>query len=232
MHILAHRGNINGPNRDTENTYPAFARALALGFGLEIDLRRSADGTFYLNHDPITDVSGRELSCFAELFERYRQNVIAVNVKELGYEADLIRLQKTGAFGAVSFYFDFELLQPQSPGAAQSKIRALPGGQSVRLAARISDRGESVDRCMAVPAQVVWADEFDKFWITADHLRRMKDAGRSVYVISPELHGFSRQEQIARWREIGDWGIDGICTDYALEADLFFNWSQHARLSA
>jgi len=67
-------------------------------------------------------------------------------VKELGYEADLIRLADSGVFGRASFYFDFELLEPGQPGAAQRKLRGQPGGDKVRLAARVSDRGESLEQ--------------------------------------------------------------------------------------
>jgi hypothetical protein len=47
-------------------------------------------------------------------------------------------------------------------------------------------------------------------------------AGRAFYAISPELHAFTTEERLERWQQFKDWGIDGLCTDYALSARQFF----------
>ena len=232
MKILAHRGNIEGPQANTENTIAACRRALELGFGLETDLRRTSDGVFYISHDPLSNAQCVPLEEFAPVFRRHPDNVIAVNVKELGYEHELVRLNAERAFGQRAFYFDFELLEPETPGEAQRSITRMPGGVDTPMAARISDRGEPVSRCLEIPSHTVWADEFDDFWIDESVLRPVKEAGRKIYVISPELHGSSRDEMFERWRTILAWGVEGVCTDFALEADEFFNGVQHARLSA
>ena len=232
MDILAHRGNIDGPDLNLENTYEAYERALSLGFGLEIDLRRSGPSQFYVSHDRLTNTASQDLSRFAPLFRRYSGSIIAVNVKELGYEEQLAALQESGVFGSRSFFFDFELLEPDAPGTAQGRIQRLANGSHVALAARISDRGESVERCLSIPSQTVWADEFDRFWIEPAALQPLKQAGRRIYIVSPELHGASRVDRLARWHAIKLWKVDGICTDHCCEADLFFHGVQHASLSA
>jgi glycerophosphoryl diester phosphodiesterase len=222
MMILAHRANLTGPRSVVENSLTACVRALAEGFGLETDLRRDSAGEFYISHDPHPRTTENSLAAYSELFRAFPKAELAINVKELGYEPALIDLMKSGALGARSFYFDFELLEPKSPGATQRKIKSLPGGNGVRVASRLSDRNEPMSQCLAIPADVVWGDEFDRLWLTANEARQVKAAGRLLYMISPEIHGFDLATMRRRWQDFKDWGVDGVCTDYALEAQEFF----------
>jgi glycerophosphoryl diester phosphodiesterase len=223
LEILAHRANLSGPDPKTENSLESIGAALAQGFGLETDLRRDFTGRFYIAHDPQPWRPETALPAFTKLFQKYAQQTIAMNVKELGYEEQLIALYHEGALGPRSFYFDFELLEPATPGHAQRIIRSLPGGESVRLASRLSDRNEPVAQTLAIPGEIVWADEFDSLWLTAEDVRAIRAAGRQVYVISPELHGFSEKDRLARWADFKNWGVDGLCTDYALSAREYFS---------
>ena len=220
--ILAHRANLTGPHSVAENSLAACARALELGFGLETDLRRDANGAFYISHDAHPKTAENSLEAYTELFRKYPEAELAINVKELGYEAELVELMKSGRLGARSFYFDFELLEPKSPGAAQKKLKSLPGGASVRVASRLSDRNEPLTQCLAIPAEVVWGDEFDRLWLTEKEAKQVRAAGRLLYMISPEIHGFDLAAMRRRWQDFKDWGVDGVCTDYALEAQEFF----------
>jgi len=222
IEILAHRANVEGPKPAAENSLAATRRALELGFGIETDLRRDAHGRFYISHDPQPWSQQNDFKQFAALFRDFPERVIAMNVKELGYEAELIALQKSGDLGKKSFYFDFELLEPKTPGTAQRRIHDLPGGKQTAIASRVSDRGESMAQCLSIPAQVVWADEFDSLWLQRDAVEKIHAAGRKFYAISPELHGFSETDRLKRWRQFKEWGIDGLCTDYALSAQQFF----------
>jgi hypothetical protein len=57
MKIIAHRGNMYGPNRDTENKPDTIEDAIRNGFDCEIDVWYIRD-TFYLGHDyPDTPIS-------------------------------------------------------------------------------------------------------------------------------------------------------------------------------
>ncbi len=185
-------------------------------------MRRDAAGNFYISHDPHPRSPENALEAYEELFQRHSGLELAINVKELGYEPALVELMNSGRLGKRSFYFDFELLEPQNPGAAQRRIRALPKSQGVRLASRLSDRGEALSQCLAIPGEIVWADEFDSLWLTAEKARKVREAGRLFYVISPELHGFDAEARKRRWQDFKDWRVDGICTDYPLEARKFF----------
>ena len=222
IEILAHRANVHGPKPAQENSLTATRRALEMGFGIETDLRRDARGRFYIAHDPQPWSEVNDFKQFAALFREFPECVIAMNVKELGYEEDLIKLQNSGDLGKKTFYFDFELLEPKTPGSAQRRIRGLQGGGQTVIASRLSDRSEPMEQCLSIPAQIVWADEFDSLWLERKAVEQIHASGRKFYAISPELHGFSEAERLRRWREFKDWGVDGLCTDYALSAREFF----------
>jgi glycerophosphoryl diester phosphodiesterase len=222
MVILAHRANLEGPNPKSENSLTATQRALELGFGIETDLRRDADGRFYISHDRQHRTEENDFGRFSKLFQKFNEQVIAMNVKELGYEKDLIGLQTSGAMGRHSFYFDFELLEPATPGRTQKVMSALSGAGRIEMAARLSDRNEPLDQCLSIPANIVWTDEFDSLWLTREHVDAIHAAERQVYAISPEIHGFKKAAQLQRWHEFQEWGVDGLCTDNGLEARAFF----------
>lgn len=50
MRLIAHRGNLNGPNPEMENSPTYINKALLLGYDVEIDLW-VIDGELYLGHD-------------------------------------------------------------------------------------------------------------------------------------------------------------------------------------
>lgn len=50
MKLIAHRGNIEGPNLSRENSIDYIEEAISEGFDVEIDLRWE-DQKFYLGHD-------------------------------------------------------------------------------------------------------------------------------------------------------------------------------------
>jgi glycerophosphoryl diester phosphodiesterase len=222
MVVLSHRANLEGPRPGLDNGLKDCQRVLELGFGLETDLRRDVDGHFYISHDPARRTKQNDFTSYEAVFREFPDRVIAMNVKELGYESELIRLYAEGCLGLKAFYFDFELLQPQMPGAAQQKLKTLPGGLEVKVAARLSDRGESLEQCLSISAEVVWADEFDSLWITWELVQTIRETGRKIYMISPELHGFPIGDVLRRWKDFKSWGVDGVCTDYALAARDFF----------
>lgn len=57
MRIIAHRGNLYGPDKDKENRIETIQEAIRRGFDVEIDVWYLQD-TFYLGHDfPETVVS-------------------------------------------------------------------------------------------------------------------------------------------------------------------------------
>lgn len=218
--ILAHRGNTTGPDRAAENGLAAIGRALRLGWGLEIDIRRDAAGRFYVSHDPAPPGDAAPADGVCALLRAHPRAQVALNIKELGDEAALVDyLDGQGVLDQCCL-FDMELLETP-PGATARIFRALH--PTVAIAARVSDRGESLAQALSIDvAQTIWLDEFDGPWATRADLDRLKAAGRRVWMVSPDLHGASLQDARRRWREVLTWGLDGLCTDYAeaLEHDI------------
>lgn len=213
MIVIAHRANSEGIDKSRENTLQAIGYCLEKDWGVETDIRRSTDGRFYISHDLAEVTDSNEANAYFELLRKYPDTIIALNVKELGYEADLLRYLDQQGVSRQVFLFDMELLE-DIPGRTARLFRQLDHG--IRLAARVSDRGETVDQALAIePAEYIWLDEFDRLWATEADIRQLKSAGKIVYAISPEIHGFSLEEMKRRWHQFHAWEVDGICTDYS-----------------
>ncbi len=217
MKLLSHRGNLDGPDAASENTLRQVRAALGAGFGLETDIRRDCDGTLYVSHDRSRESGGRLAADHAACWAAWPDREIALNVKELGYEAELVDFLGRYRLQSQVFLFDFELLEKR-PGATAAAIHRLD--DEVRAAVRISDRnGETLERAASnLAASVIWLDEFDSLWVTEEIVIRMKAQGRPIYAISPEIHGRTLKASETRWRQFQQWGIQGICTDYPLRA--------------
>ena len=214
MIILAHRANYDGCVKARENSLVATKFCLEQGWGIETDVRRAPDGCFYISHDLATLTEANQAEAFCALFRCYPLATIALNIKELGYESEILQyLAKQQVIQQV-FLFDMELLETQA-GQTARLFREL--NSEIKLAARISDRDESIERALDVTsANVIWLDEFDRLWVTEHDIKRLKYANKTVYAISPEIHDFSLDEMQRRWHEFYTWGVDGICTDYAM----------------
>ena len=50
MKLIAHRGNLAGPDKNNENTLSTINKVLELGYDIELDVRL-VDGIWYLGHD-------------------------------------------------------------------------------------------------------------------------------------------------------------------------------------
>jgi hypothetical protein len=214
MHILAHRANWKGADRPQENTLPAVRFCLEQGWGIETDIRRAPDGRFYISHDLADLTEVNQADAFCTLIRRFPVATVALNIKELGYESDLLLYLSKQQIMHQVFLFDMELVEAQ---AGQTAVLFRKLESEIKLAARVSDRGESIERALSVTmTDIIWLDEFDHLWVKESDVNRLKSAGKTIYTISPEIHGFSLNEMQRRWREFHHWGVDGICTDYSM----------------
>jgi len=222
MIILAHRGNLSGISGTRENTPELLRQAFERGFGIETDIRRTATGELYISHDRAVDLtpelSEQMAADHAAIWRRFPRQAVALNVKETGYEALLVEFLEQHDLLQQVFLFDFELIE-ESPGTTAREIRSLH--PAVRLAARTSDRhAESIEQALAIEcAEIVWLDEFDSLWARKTDIARLKQAGKTIYAISPEIHGFAIERAERRWQEFAEWGVDGLCTDWPIQAE-------------
>lgn len=213
MRILAHRGNMRGPQSNDENGLGALRRCLARGWGVETDLRSSRQGVHYVSHDPAPVTARNRAEPFFALFRDYPRATLALNIKNPGSPEVLVAFLAAQKLPAKTFLFDLDLHRRwrRHPAAALRRL-----DPTLRVAVRVSDRSEPLERALEIPeAEVAWLDEFDRLWAQESDVKRLKAAGKEVYVVSPELHGFPREDMIERWAHFRAWGVDGICTDYA-----------------
>ena len=144
-----------------------------------------------------------------------------------GPQVNIMQLLLAGE-GDLIMGYDFQALSGVEKGlpvvavatSFQHDLRCLMARPDVKIAARVSDRGESIERALSIPeADIIWLDEFDRLWCTEADVRRLRDAGRTVHAVSPDLHGGTFQQARRRWLDFIQWGVDGICTDYPAALD-------------
>lgn len=191
MTIIAHRGWWRGNHRQ-QNSPEAIAAALSRGWGVEFDVWASGA----VGHDePYLDWS------------EVRPALLAGSGPLLWDLKEMIR-QTCGSFLAMAWKFtmperswllDHELVDADMPSR-------LP---QFRYLARASDRDEPLDRALAQPwAAGIWLDTFTTPWVTPAVLQRCRDAGKTPFIVSPELHG--QPIDLAQW---ASWGDAAVCTD-------------------
>ena len=211
MEILAHRANVCGPDRLAENTPGSVRAALANGWGLELDVRRTAAGVFYFSHDRRASADAAQADEICAAIARYPAATVAMNIKETGYERELLAYLAHHGILAQSVLFDMELVEAV-PGQTAALFRQLD--PTVRIAARVSDRKEPVRRALAIDAaSVIWLDELDIMWATEEDVQALRAGGRSIYAVAPDLHGAVFARTRDRCLEFARWGVTGICTD-------------------
>jgi glycerophosphoryl diester phosphodiesterase len=214
VQVLAHRGLLDGPDHARENALPALREAAARGFASEFDVRADADGRLVLTHDPADWAPEHDALAF--LAEPPGDALHAFNVKDA--DATRAALDAIAAAGTWDrfFFFDFELACPD--GAAADALRAEVAARGGAVARRLSDREPVLDALVADAAtEHVWLDEMDGPWVDEPVVARLRDAGKRVWFVSPELH---RPQPLAvlrrRWSDVLRWGVSGICTDHPL----------------
>src|SRR5262249_17799326 len=144
-------------------------------------------GVFYFSHDPreADDPSPADAVCGA--IRRHPSATVALNLKELGYERELLEYLDRQRILRQMVLFDMELIEPVPAETARLLRGCHP---TIRIAARVSDRGERVDRALSIAAaSVIWLDEFDLLWATETDVQRLREAGRTIYAVAPDLHG-------------------------------------------
>ena len=69
----------------------------------------------------------------------------------------------------------------------------------------------------------LWLDEFSEKWVDEKIIKKMKDKGKTLFYVSPELHEDLNLEEVKpRWENVITWEIDGICTDFPNQLDKFY----------
>ena len=188
MQIIAHRKNTIAELSQTPTQ-----------FGIEVDIRSWEKG-LTIHHDPF--VQGED---FQEWLRHYKHQILILNVKEEGLEAQLIELMKEHN---ISNYFFLDQSFP-------FLVKWAKLGEK-RLAVRVSEY-ESVNTALSLKDKVdwIWVDCFTHFPLSLEEAKQLKQANFKLCLVSPELQGRNAESEIPALKELlGTLGIsvDAVCT--------------------
>ena len=207
MMILAHRGywGSDVPN----NTPAAIRRALESGFGFESDIR-DLNGELVISHNMANETCQKAEEVFSWLAEFDDKYCFAINIKADGLKDKLSELLKK--YG-IHNYFTFDMSVPQMVEYDETDLTYFTRQSEI----------ESTP-VMYENASGVWVDGFwDNDWITEDLLKDHIKNGKTVCIVSPELH---KREYKTFWERLAKFNIDlskiMLCTDRPNEAKQFF----------
>lgn len=204
--IIAHRGLWFKP--EEKNTLEAFERALQNGFGIETDFR-DRNGELVISHDPATTDS-IEANAFFDLCGEYpNTDPHAINIKSDGLQKLLATHLNDWTHDR---YFVFDMSVPDSLGYLN---------QNMNTFTRVSEYETYQD--FGGIATGVWLDGFNAEWYGVEQIIHYLSLGKSVAIVSPELHG---RDHHALWAQIKSLYTSKmslmLCTDLPLEAKKYF----------
>jgi hypothetical protein len=206
--FLAHRGLW--AERAEMNGAQAFRRAREAGFGVETDVR-DLGGELVVSHDPPRP-GAMPLEAFLDLFQRAGPELpVAVDVKADGIDALLAAaLRRRG----LERWFAFDMSVPDALRYARA---GLP------FFTRQSEHEPSP--ALYEAARGVWVDAFERDWVEREVVAGHLAAGKSVALVSPELHGRPPEPF---WSALAAWCAGGfratagaelfLCTDHPARA--------------
>lgn len=212
MKILAHRGCWNAEVKS--NSPQAIRSALEHGFGFESDLRDYC-GELVISHN-IANASCQKAEEVLQWLEEFNdQRCFAINIKADGMKELLAEGLK---HHRISNYFTFDMSVPQLVEfhqlgliyfVRQSEVEPIP--------------------VMYEDAAGIWIDGFwSDDWITHELLENHIAHGKTVCIVSPELH---KRPHLGFWARLLHFDTDFdkvmLCTDFPFEAANAFKDKLH-----
>jgi hypothetical protein len=139
MILISHRGNVQGPSADRENTIPYIQKALDLGFEVEIDLRVSND-ILYLGHDAPQHQLNIE-------WLKKNQDRLWIHCKEIKAIEKILDFSNSG-ISLNYFWHESDTLTITSKGY----IWAYPGKQPISASIAVMPEiyGDKLDSCIGI----------------------------------------------------------------------------------
>jgi hypothetical protein len=207
MKILAHRGHWLAPPE--KNSSAAFARAWSGEHGIETDLR-DRDGGIVVSHDPAKADAMRFEALLQAHAAQAPDTPLALNIKADGLQGPVSQLL---AKYRVRDFFVFDMSLPDT-------LAYLRAGMPVFL--RLSEY-ES-ETTLFDKAAGIWLDGFESEWWTPELIYALCARGKSVAIVSSELH---HRPHEALWRRLKQIEVKAretlmLCTDFPEAASRFF----------
>lgn len=207
MKILAHRGYWQ--EQEERNTPAALRRALDSGFGFESDIR-DVNGELVISHNIADESCQKAEEVFCWLAEHGDKYCFAINIKADGLKDLLAGLLEKYH---ITNYFTFDMSVPQMVEYVDMGLTYFTRQSEVEP-----------DPVMYESAAGVWIDGFwGTEWLTEGLLQGHIAAGKTVCLVSPELHGRPYADFWARLMSFRlDFGRVLLCTDKPGEAAEYF----------
>jgi hypothetical protein len=169
--------------------------------GVEIDIR-SDQNELYLSHDPY-----EEGPLFTEFLDHFDHSFIVLNLKEEGLENRCVELLRSK--GIEDYFF----LDQSMPFLIRRGLAGQKDG-----ACRISEYESLSTVNNLLPfCNWVWVDSFSSEGVSFETLTHLKSLGLKICLVSPELHGMDRQEEIQFLVSLTQglsFQIDAVCTKF------------------
>ena len=198
---------------ERQNSLPAFSKSFELGFGVETDLR-DHNAEIVISHD--MPVESTTLCKLTDLLDLYKDNnlglPLALNVKADGMSNKVNAILSSYQ---ITNYFMFDMSIPDT-----IPYRNL----GMKFYTRQSEY--EPQPAFYKSAAGVWLDAFEGDWIDEQVLLQHAAHGKSICIVSSELHGRPQLEQWGRIRKFASTYPDlniAICTDFPTQARSFFN---------
>lgn len=206
MKIIAHRGLWT--KKTDGNTLDAFKAAFEKGYGIETDVR-DYEGRLVVSHNIATS----DCFDFEEVLKMYSDmqctSELAINIKADGLQTVLMNAIKKYK---VNNYFVFDMSVPE---------QVVYHKDGVNVYTRMSEY-ETVPVLLS-KSKGIWMDEWEESWINANIIKKYREEGKRICIISPEIHG---RDVSHLWKEMKSYRNDEgvtLCTDIPMQAEEFFN---------
>jgi hypothetical protein len=216
VEFLAHRGWWVLASE--KNSFGAFQKAFAAGYGIETDVRDCA-GDLVISHDMPTLVAESDrqmrLDALLDLYCSYpTRPTLALNVKSDGLMAPFRSALSTRG---ITQYFVFDMSVPDTLGYLNQSMRVFTRRSEFETGSILDDR-----------AQGLWLDAFERPYVTVSDIRNGIASGRPVAIVSPELHRKPHAPAWEQWRGLyrglsaRERSLFMLCTDFPGEAEAYF----------
>lgn len=206
MQILSHRGYWH--SLEERNTKKAFEESFAAGFGTETDLRDIC-GKIVISHDM---PKGGEIT-FEELLKimQGRNLPLALNIKADGLIDEILSLL---AKYKHTNYFTFDMSIPDMVVQTEKGAKVFTGLSDILTRPVLLDKSAGV-----------WLDAFKGVWYDLNTLDGLLKQGKSVCIVSDDLHGRNTDKQWQMLRQYDNIKTNSLllCTDKPKEALAYFN---------
>jgi glycerophosphoryl diester phosphodiesterase len=229
--VIAHRG-VWSKDRP-ENSVAAIAEACRQGYAIETDVRMTRDRCLVLSHDgDLRRVYGLDRligRCDASFLEQLCRLEVVLHAVTSARTRLFLHVKELGALDAVIDTVSAEQAWAQTVLFADGSDTGVLVEQCARRGAAVRTgvhlRNADDFRTLGDgPVSCYWLDEAAGGWVNEPIVRVMAERRRMVCIVSPEVWGgrFSRPEVFDYWRQWAQWPVDGVCTDWPVDAASVF----------